>query len=123
VILVDSSIWIVHLVARDDMDAYLLISGRLLAHPFVTAELAPGNRRRRDVVPSDLQDLPQSRGLTDHEILQFIDRRQLFGLGIDKFDVHLLAAVRLTFGALLWTRDKRLQTVAEQLGLAAAFSG
>jgi predicted nucleic acid-binding protein len=69
-----------------------------------------------------LQDLPQARVVTDHEILQFIGRRHLFGLGIGYVDVHLLAAVRLTLGASLWTRDKRLHTVAEQLGLATGFS-
>jgi hypothetical protein len=30
----------------------------------------------------------------------------------------LVASVRLTAGAALWTRDKRLQSVAEELGLA-----
>jgi hypothetical protein len=52
-------------------------------------------------------------------VLHFIDRRALFGLGIGYVDAHLLAAVRLTAGAKLWTRDRRLQAVATQLGLAA----
>src|SRR3954470_23071622 len=33
-------------------------------------------------------------------------------------DVHLLAAVRLTPGAALWTNDKRLRAVVSGLGLA-----
>jgi hypothetical protein len=33
--------------------------------------------------------------------------------------VHLLAATRLTPGAALWTRDKRLAATAEPLSLAA----
>jgi predicted nucleic acid-binding protein len=40
-------------------------------------------------------------------------------LGIEYVDAHLLAAVRLTAGAALWTRDKRLLGVAQRLGLAA----
>lgn len=32
-------------------------------------------------------------------------------------DAHLLAAVRLSAGAMLWTRDKSLRRVASTLGL------
>jgi predicted nucleic acid-binding protein len=39
------------------------------------------------------------------------------GKGIGYIDVHLLASARLA-GASLWTRDKRLQSVAVELGLA-----
>jgi hypothetical protein len=52
-------------------------------------------------------------------VLHFIGRHALFGLGIGYVDAHLLASVRLTAGATLWTRDKRLLGVAERLGLAA----
>jgi hypothetical protein len=55
----------------------------------------------------------------DREVLQFIDRHELFGFGIGYVDAHLLAAVRLTLGASLWTRDKRLLRVANQMGLAS----
>jgi hypothetical protein len=41
-------------------------------------------------------------------------------MGIGYIDAHLLAAVRLTPGTLLWTRDKRLLEVATKLGVAAA---
>jgi hypothetical protein len=34
-------------------------------------------------------------------------------------DIHLLAAIKLTAGAALWTRDKRLHAIAVQMGLAA----
>jgi hypothetical protein len=44
----------------------------------------------------------------------------LFGRGVGYVDAHLLAAVRLTAGAKLWTNDRRLQGVAEELGLAMA---
>jgi hypothetical protein len=42
----------------------------------------------------------------------------LAGLGIGYVDVHLLASTRLTAGSSLWTRDKRLSSVAERLGVA-----
>jgi predicted nucleic acid-binding protein len=119
VILVDTSVWVDHLRAGDKMLAGLLEAGRVLAHPFVIGELALGNLRQRELVLTSLQDLPRAGVATDHEVLCFISRHALFGLGIGYVDAHLLAAVRLTTAAALWTRDKRLLGVAERLGVAA----
>ena len=54
----------------------------------------------------------------DVEVLHFIDRHALFGSGVGYVDAHLLAAVQLTAGAELWTKDKQLHGVAVELGLA-----
>lgn len=118
-ILVDTSIWIDHLRASDERLTQLLEAGQVLAHPFVIGELALGNLRNRDAVLGALQDLPQAGVATEPEALRFIGENGLFGLGIGYIDAHLLAAVRLTPGALLWTRDKRLAAACVQLGLAA----
>jgi hypothetical protein len=56
---------------------------------------------------------------TDEEVMRFITSEALFGLGIGYIDVHLLAAVRLSPGASLWTRDKRLLATSTRLGLSA----
>ncbi len=63
--------------------------------------------------------MPQATVASDDEVLQLIDRQALLGRGIGYVDAHLLAAVRLTADTKLWTRDRRLQTVAAELGLAA----
>jgi predicted nucleic acid-binding protein len=118
VILVDSSIWVDHLRERDETLGLLLDDGQVLTHPFVVGELALGNLRGRADVLGELQELPQARTATDGEVLRFINRHELFGLGIGYIDAHLLAATRLTAGASLWTRDRRLSVVAEHLGLA-----
>jgi predicted nucleic acid-binding protein len=120
VILVDTSVWVDHLRAVDKTLENLLDRGRVVAHPFVIGELALGNLRQRHVVIAALQRLPQANVATDHEILHFIDRHALFGLGIGYVDVHLLAAVRLMAGVVLWTRDKRLLGAAEKLRVAWA---
>lgn len=117
-ILVDTSVWVDHLRASDQTLAGLLNRGMVLTHPFVIGELALGVLRQRTLVLNALSDLPQASIATDIEVLQFIDRHHLFGRGIGYIDVHLLAAVQLTMGAMLWTYDKRLHRVAEQLGLA-----
>ena len=119
-ILVDTSVWVDHLRASDDGLVALLDAGMVLSHPFVIGELALGNLSRREIVLSALSDLPRATVATDAEALHFIDRHALFGSGAGYVDIHLLAAVRLTAGAELWTRDKRLHGVAVQLGLAIA---
>lgn len=118
-ILVDTSVWVDHLRGGNRVLSELLDTGMVLAHPFVIGELALGNLARRDLVLGALSDLPRAGVASDSEALHFIDRHALFGRGIGYVDAHLLAAVRLTAGAALWTHDKRLQGVALQLGLAA----
>ena len=55
---------------------------------------------------------------TDDEALQYIDFHQLMGRGIGYIDVHLLASSALAEGLRLWTRDRRLEEVAAELGMA-----
>jgi predicted nucleic acid-binding protein len=119
VILVDTSVWVDHLRARDNELVRLLDAMEVLAHPFVVGELALGSLRHRERVLSALRDLPQAKVATDAEVRSFVERQRLFGLGIGWVDAHLLAAVRLTSGARLWTRDLRLHQAAARLEVAA----
>ena len=89
---------------------------RVLIHPFVIGELALGTMRQRTIILGTLQDLPPADPATDDEVLHFIDRNGLHGSGIGYVDAHLLAAIRLTPGTALWTRDRRLAAVAEKFG-------
>jgi predicted nucleic acid-binding protein len=115
-ILVDTSVWIDHLRHGDVELASALQSFEVLCHPHVVGEFACGNLRARDDVLTLLQALPVSPVVSDKEVLFFIDNYSLMGRGIGYIDVHLLASARLA-GAHLWTRDKRLQSVALELGL------
>ncbi|HVH74863.1 MAG TPA: PIN domain-containing protein [Stellaceae bacterium] len=117
-ILVDTSVWVDHLRAHNAALARLLDAGAVLVHPFVTGELALGRMRQRETVLGALSDLPHTAIAGDAEVLHFIERHALFGRGIGYIDVHLLAAVRLTADARLWTSDRKLRGVAEELGLA-----
>jgi predicted nucleic acid-binding protein len=118
VILVDTSVWADHMRASDKALAALLDRGMVLAHPFVIGELALGNLHQREIVLNALSDLPHASVATDSEVLHFINRHRLFGRGIGYVDAHLLAAVKLTAGAELWTKDNRLHSTAVELGLA-----
>ena len=118
-ILVDTSVWIGHLRGGDPVLAGLLDATEVLTHPFVIGEIALGNLRQRALILTLLHDLPRATVATEQEVLDFIDRHALFGYGIGYVDAHLLAAVRLTAAAGLWTRDKRLRAAAVRLGLPA----
>jgi hypothetical protein len=65
--------------------------------------------------------LSRSSVATDEETLAFIESRRLMGKGIGWVDAQLLAAVMLTEGGRLWTRDRRLAALAAQL--QAGFAG
>jgi predicted nucleic acid-binding protein len=85
----------------------------------VIGELAIGSLPRRDFVLNSLRRLPRANVARDEEVLRFIDREALFGIGIGYVDAHLLTATRLTIGATFWTKDRRLLAAAEKLALAA----
>ena len=116
-ILVDSSIWIDHLRSGSSALVELLSHGQVLAHPFIIGELALGTLRKRDIVLRYLRNLPQAIVADENEVLDFIERYSLSGLGIGYIDAHLLASARLS-SARLWTRDKRLHEAALKLKLA-----
>lgn len=122
-ILADTSIWIDHLRRSETLLEQLLHARRILLHPFVIGELAMGNLPKRDLTLRDLRKLPQATTASHTELLVFINQNRLFGLGMGYVDAHLLATVRLTPGASLWTRDKGLHAAAEKLGLAASLPG
>jgi predicted nucleic acid-binding protein len=118
VILVDTAVWIDHFRDGDRVLAKLLNGGVVLAHPWVTGELALGHLRGRAEILRLLHDLPQAAVATAAELLEFIEHHALSGLGIGYVDAQLLAATMLTDDATLWTRDRRLQAAAQQLGTA-----
>lgn len=117
-IVVDTSLWVDHLRTGDPILSQLLDDARVLCHPWVVGELALGHLVRRAEILTLLANLPQAVVATDEEVRTFIDRHELYGLGIGYVDAQLLAATHLTPGARLWTRDQRLAAVATRLGRA-----
>jgi predicted nucleic acid-binding protein len=118
VILVDTSIWIEHFRRGLAPLVGLLGGGQVLSHPWVTGELSLGHLGQRLEVIGFLQQLPQAAVAEVYEVVAFVENERLFGSGIGYVDAQLLAATRLTPGSALWTFDKRLQAVAERLGIA-----
>lgn len=117
-ILADTSVWINHFRARDDLLADLLASTQIVTHPFVVGEIAMGSLANRNHVIGLLRALPSTTAASHDEVLHFADRHRLYGLGIGLVDAHVLAATLLSPGTRLWTVDKRLANIAARMGLA-----
>ncbi|MGQ0848546.1 MAG: type II toxin-antitoxin system VapC family toxin [Actinomycetota bacterium] len=115
--IVDTSVWVVHLRKIEPRLGDLLEDGVVMIHPFIIGELACGNLRNRVEVLDLLSSLPQASVVQHNELLSFVDQERLHGRGIGWIDVHLLAAARLS-GQRLWTHDRRLQQAAAFLGVA-----
>ncbi|MBN9608681.1 MAG: VapC toxin family PIN domain ribonuclease [Actinobacteria bacterium 69-20] len=118
-ILADTSVWITHFRSGDADLARALRRSNVRSHPWIIGELAMGNLTDRQRTLTDLRRLPPSVVATVDEIGSFVERNALFGRGIGFVDAGLLAATALTSGTRLWTTDRRLQSVARDLGLAA----
>lgn len=117
-ILVDSSIWIDHLRGANAVLAVALAEGRIVQHPFVTAELALGSLAQRDRFIGMLGLLPAAPVVEQSALLGFVMQHRLFGTGLGMVDAHLLASAAHDDEARLWTKDKRLADRAGRLGLS-----
>jgi predicted nucleic acid-binding protein len=122
VILVNTSVWVDHLRCGLPRLATRLQEAEVLIHPWVMGEIACGNLHDRRQVLSLLQGLPAAVVASDQEVLLLIEREQLMGRGIGYVDVHLIASARLSH-CHLWTQDRRLAAVAEELGLVVTEEG
>jgi predicted nucleic acid-binding protein len=119
VILADTSVWIDHLREGNPLMEDLLRREQVLTHPFVTGELALGGLQQRDVFLQRLRELPSALVASSDEVLALILDNNLQGTGVGYVDACLLASVRMTPGARIWTRDQKLTAVAERLSVAA----
>jgi predicted nucleic acid-binding protein len=119
-ILADTSIWIDHLRLGDEQLRKHLNDGIIAIHPFIIAELALGSLQERVKTLALLDRLPQVRVAQMNEVRLAIEARRLYNRGIGLVDAHLIASVFINPPTLLWTRDKQLRNVAEDLGIHAS---
>lgn len=116
-ILVDTSVWADHLRRGDDSVRAALEAALVLTHPFVIGELALGRIGNRREILKLLGQLAPALEASHGEALELVERRSLAGRGIGYVHLHLLASAALS-GVPLWTRDRRLAEVANELDLA-----
>lgn len=120
-ILVDSAVWIDHFRTADPELQHLLAASRVCTHPMIIGELALGSLRHRSETLRLLAALAAVPVATSGEVLHLVETRRLYGRGLSLVDAHLLASLQLLPGTTVWTRDRRLQSAAEDLQVAAKF--
>jgi predicted nucleic acid-binding protein len=118
-ILADTSVWIDHFRLENKELQKALSQGQIVVHPFIIAELALGSLRERTRTLALLDRLPQARVARMSELRVMIEARRLYSLGIGLTDAHLIASALIDSPTLLWTRDKRLRHIAENVGIHA----
>lgn len=116
-VLVDTSVWVDHFRRHNDALADLLELDLVMVHPMALGELACGTPPAQAQTLADLEKLQQTQQASLREVMAFIERERLFGLGCGLVDIMLLASTLMTPGAELWTLDKRLGSLAERFGV------
>jgi predicted nucleic acid-binding protein len=120
-VLIDTSVWCEHFRSRNDTLVQIAGQDQALTHPMVIGELACGTPPHPRSATLGAIDLLQSvHPATASEVRAFIEREQLYGLGCGWVDLCLLASTLLTPGAVLWTLDKRLESLANRFRIAFA---
>src|SRR3972149_10666445 len=116
-VLVDTSVWVLHLRQGNIKLDSLLNDGEAVCHPFIVGELACGNLKNRYEILALLQALPTSTQAEHENAMQFIENYRLMGKGLGYIDVHLLASALLT-EVPIWTLDKKLNEVSTVIGIS-----
>lgn len=116
--LVDTSVWIDHLRKPDEELIALLENEEVYLHPFVVGEILLGSIANREALSQLLDAMPVCIIASMKEVRLFTNAAKLHGRGIGLVDAHLLVSTKLTPHTTILTRDKRLHSVATELGLA-----
>jgi predicted nucleic acid-binding protein len=119
-ILVDTSVWIDHLRIPDPKLQDLLQNDEVRTHPLVRLELALGSIAGREKVLNDLSLLVQAPIVGTDELFALVELRRLYRRGIGITDLHLIASALFDKSISIWTRDRRLGDIADELGIRAA---
>lgn len=117
-VLIDTSVWVDHFRQQNASLVELLVLDSAMMHPMVLGELACGTPPFRRKTLADLQLLPTTSQASLAEVMAFVEREHLFGLGCGLVDLTLLASTLMTPGAKLWTLDKRLAALAERFNIS-----
>ncbi len=118
-VLIDTSVWIDHFRRRNEALVSLVELDLALTHPMVMLELACGTPPApRSQTLNSIGLLQACNQASMSEVMEFIEREKLYGLGCGLVDMCLLASTLVTPSARLWTLDKRLAALAGRFGVA-----
>jgi predicted nucleic acid-binding protein len=121
-VLVDTSVWIDHLHRSEPELVALLRETLVVIHPAVLGELACGTILNRQELLSLWLSLPRVANVSFEEALALLENRMLWGRGLGWTDIQLLASA-LVSQTMLWTRDRLLRQIADQLRISGLQEG
>lgn len=117
-VLVDTSVWVEHFRHSNTTLQSLLLSDTVSTHPLIVGELACGTPpapRQQNL--NYIKHLRMTSQVSITETLDFIERKKLYGRGCGLIDLTLLAATLITPECSLWTFDKRLAHLADEMNV------
>lgn len=117
-ILVDTSVWIDNLRAPNRELQERVEAREVLCHAMVVGQLACGHLPEREGFLERLRGFPLLETLPDDHLLALIERHAWMGRGIGYVDANILGAALADGNATLWTTDRKLRRLAEELGIA-----
>jgi predicted nucleic acid-binding protein len=116
-ILADTSVWVDHLRNHNPAMEKRLLSGQIVMHPFIVAEIALGSLRNRQQRLADMESLLEVRVALIGEVRHMIEAHALYSKGIGLTDASLIASCLLTPGTQLWTFDGAMERAAKSVGI------
>lgn len=117
-VLVDTSVWVAHFRNVNSTLVSLIERDRVLGHPMLLAEIACGTPPApRQQTLGDIALLGQAHSASFTEVMAFIEREKLDGLGCGFVDIALLASACVTPDATLWTLDEKLGELGRRFGI------
>jgi predicted nucleic acid-binding protein len=112
--LVDTSVWVDHLVAPDPELVRALNDDEILTHPWVLGELSLVDYRRRKHFLIRLSLQSEAAVVEDSIVLKMIETHRLHDCGLSWVDCQLLASAK-AMQANLWTHDNALKRAWERV--------
>lgn len=116
-VLVDSSVWVAHFRAFNPQLQTLADLDLVVTHPMVIGEIACGTPPQRTKTLAHLRQLQSVLHATHDEVLDFIERGNLYGQGCGLVDLTLLTSA-IVSNVQLWTLDRRLLVLAQRFKVA-----
>ena len=115
----DTSIWIRFLAGAEPYASKLdrlLSDEQVLGHDFVYGELLIGDRGARPKLLTEYKVMRQAALVAHSEVVEFVRHHKITGRGIGWIDAHLLASA-IVASSKLWTADRPLAAVAQDIGV------
>ncbi|HHL4077717.1 VapC toxin family PIN domain ribonuclease [Burkholderia sola] len=118
-VLIDASVRVDHFRNRNQKLSELLGLYAVLMPPMVLGALVCGTPPApRSRTLDDLGVLQECKQASLREVMAFVEREQIDGMGCGLVNLTLLASTLITPGCRLWTLDRRLAMLADRFSVA-----